>query len=95
MTEKQFVDICMFPPRDWIHIASCAAKENLPTNPKLPADLFTCCLTTPIEMALWFQRVSYTQLTPYVHLQATLQPDYMIISIVDIVADGVIASLVT
>lgn len=40
--------------RPYIHLASCAAKENLPTNPKLPADLFTCCLTTPIEMALWF-----------------------------------------
>lgn len=40
--------------RPYIHLASCAAKEHLPTNPRLPADLFTCCLTTPIEMALWF-----------------------------------------
>jgi regulator-associated protein of mTOR len=40
--------------RPYIHLASCNAKENLPTNPQLPADLFTCCLTTPIEMALWF-----------------------------------------
>lgn len=40
--------------RPYIHLAACAVKENLPTNPQLPADLFTSCLTTPIEMALWF-----------------------------------------
>ncbi|EAQ89638.1 conserved hypothetical protein [Chaetomium globosum CBS 148.51] len=40
--------------RPYIHLAACDSKENLPTNPLLPADLFTCCLTTPIEMALWF-----------------------------------------
>jgi regulatory associated protein of mTOR len=40
--------------RPYIHLAACNSKENLPTNPLLPADLFTCCLTTPIEMALWF-----------------------------------------
>ncbi|KHJ35166.1 putative wd repeat-containing protein mip1 [Erysiphe necator] len=38
----------------YIHLAACNANENLPTNPQLPADLFTSCLTTPIEMALWF-----------------------------------------
>ncbi|KAG7108391.1 Target of rapamycin complex 1 subunit mip1 like protein [Verticillium longisporum] len=38
----------------YIHLAACGVKENLPTNPLLPADLFTACLTTPIEMALWF-----------------------------------------
>lgn len=40
--------------KPYIHLAACSARENLPTNPRLPADLFTCCLTTPIEMALWF-----------------------------------------
>lgn len=40
--------------RPYIHLAACGVKENLPTNPALPADIFTCCLTTPIEMALWF-----------------------------------------
>ncbi|KAF8849776.1 TORC1 growth control complex subunit Kog1 [Acephala macrosclerotiorum] len=38
----------------YIHLAACGVKENLPTNPSLPADVFTSCLTTPIEMALWF-----------------------------------------
>ncbi|KAH8662333.1 WD repeat domain-containing protein mip1 [Xylariales sp. PMI_506] len=51
----------------YLHLAACAVKENLPTNPKLPADLFTACLTTPIEMALWFfvlQNPLKTNLTP-------------------------------
>ncbi|KAK0613112.1 raptor N-terminal caspase like domain-containing protein [Bombardia bombarda] len=53
--------------RPYIHLAACGVKENLPTNPLLPADLFTSCLTTPIEMALWFfvlQNPLKTQLTP-------------------------------
>ena len=38
-----------------ILLAACSANEALPTNPDLPADLFTACLTTPIKMALrWF-----------------------------------------
>ncbi|KAI0397690.1 raptor N-terminal caspase like domain-containing protein [Xylariaceae sp. FL0594] len=51
----------------YLHLAACAVKENLPTNPLLPADLFTACLTTPIEMALWFfvlQNPLKTGLTP-------------------------------
>lgn len=39
---------------DCIHLAACAEGENLPTNPRLPADLFTSCLTSPIEMAIRF-----------------------------------------
>ncbi|KAL6889264.1 raptor N-terminal caspase like domain-containing protein [Trichoderma longibrachiatum] len=53
--------------RPYIHLAACAVKENLPTNPRLPADLFTSCLTTPIEMALWFfvlQNPLKTNITP-------------------------------
>ncbi|KAK3372029.1 raptor N-terminal caspase like domain-containing protein [Podospora didyma] len=53
--------------RPYIHLAACKSKENLPTNPNLPADLFTCCLTTPIEMALWFfvlQNPIKTSMTP-------------------------------
>ncbi|GBF59649.1 target of rapamycin complex 1 subunit [Trichophyton mentagrophytes] len=37
---------------DCILLAACEKNETLPTNPDLPADLFTCCLTTPIEIAL-------------------------------------------
>ena len=39
---------------DCIHLAACSQGEVLPTNPQLPADLFTCCLTTPIEIAVRF-----------------------------------------
>ncbi|KAJ5492588.1 Target of rapamycin complex 1 subunit mip1 [Penicillium diatomitis] len=39
---------------DCILLAACQKDESLPTNPDLPADLFTCCLTTPIEIALRF-----------------------------------------
>ncbi|KAJ3579549.1 hypothetical protein NPX13_g1022 [Xylaria arbuscula] len=51
----------------YLHLAACSVKENLPTNPLLPADLFTACLTTPIEMALWFfvlQNPLKTNLSP-------------------------------
>ncbi|KXT13411.1 hypothetical protein AC579_9916 [Pseudocercospora musae] len=37
---------------DCIHLAACRENETLPTNPELPADLFTSCLTTPIMMAV-------------------------------------------
>ncbi|KAF4553212.1 Target of rapamycin complex 1 subunit mip1-like protein [Elsinoe fawcettii] len=39
---------------DSIHLAACRENELLPTNPDLPADLFTSCLTTPIDMAVRF-----------------------------------------
>jgi regulator-associated protein of mTOR len=39
---------------DCILLAACQKNESLPTNPDLPADLFSCCLTTPIEIALRF-----------------------------------------
>lgn len=39
---------------DCIHLSACRGKEALPTNPDLPADVFTSCLTTPIKMAVRF-----------------------------------------
>jgi WD40 repeat protein len=38
--------------RDSILLAACGKGELLPMHPELPADLFTCCLTTPIKMSL-------------------------------------------
>jgi regulatory associated protein of mTOR len=35
-----------------VHLAACGEGEVLPTNPDLPADIFTSCLTTPIRMAV-------------------------------------------
>ncbi|KAL8937813.1 MAG: hypothetical protein Q9216_004244 [Gyalolechia sp. 2 TL-2023] len=39
---------------DNIQLAACGKLESLPTGPDLPADLFTCCLTTPIDISLRF-----------------------------------------
>ncbi|KAI0931160.1 hypothetical protein AcV5_005293 [Taiwanofungus camphoratus] len=40
------------PFSDSIQLAACAADEQLPSCPELPADLFTSCLTSPIDIAL-------------------------------------------
>ena len=37
---------------DNIILAACGKSETLPTNPDLPADLFTSCLTTPVTISL-------------------------------------------
>lgn len=40
---------------DCIQLAACKSNELLPMNPELPADLFTCCLTSPIDISTkWF-----------------------------------------
>ncbi|CCH42858.1 Target of rapamycin complex 1 subunit KOG1 [Wickerhamomyces ciferrii] len=40
---------------DCIQLAACRSNELLPMDPDLPADLFTCCLTCPIEISIkWF-----------------------------------------
>ena len=39
---------------DCILLLACQEGESLPINPMLPADLFTSCLTTPIEVAVRF-----------------------------------------
>ncbi|EMD32619.1 hypothetical protein CERSUDRAFT_87930 [Gelatoporia subvermispora B] len=42
----------MPPLSDCIQLAACLADEQLPSCPELPADLFTSCLTSPIDIAL-------------------------------------------
>ncbi|KAH3664386.1 hypothetical protein WICMUC_005771 [Wickerhamomyces mucosus] len=40
---------------DCIQLAACRSNELLPMDPELPADLFTCCLTCPIDISIkWF-----------------------------------------
>lgn len=40
---------------DSILLGACRSNEILPMNPELPADLFSCCLTCPIEISVkWF-----------------------------------------
>ena len=48
-----------FPPdytplMDCLQLLACGPNETLPMAPDLPADVFTACLTSPIEMALRF-----------------------------------------
>ena len=43
------------PYGESLQLAACLADEQLPMCPDLPADLFTSCLTSPIETAMrWF-----------------------------------------
>ncbi|KAG9056238.1 hypothetical protein FS842_011274 [Serendipita sp. 407] len=42
------------PHSSAIQLAACLASETLPMAPDMPADMFTSCLTSPIEMALRF-----------------------------------------
>ena len=39
-------------PGDVIVLAACGAEQSLALHPLLPADLLTCCLTTPLSIAL-------------------------------------------
>ncbi|QRV97289.1 WD repeat protein [Ceratobasidium sp. AG-Ba] len=55
MNQQQHPDAhAQRPFMDCIQLAACAADEVLPMTPELPADVFTACLTSPIEMALRF-----------------------------------------
>lgn len=43
------------PTKDILILGSCGADQPLNTHPDMPADIFTSCLTTPIEMAIrWY-----------------------------------------
>lgn len=53
----QVLSFVMYTPlnalcRNCIQLAACRENEILPMDPSLPADIFTACLTTPINMAL-------------------------------------------
>ncbi|KAJ2882353.1 Target of rapamycin complex 1 subunit kog1, partial [Coemansia asiatica] len=59
------INLALLPPmhHEDIHFAATRADELLPTNPELPADLFTACLTTPIKVALRFWVIRNPQST--------------------------------
>lgn len=40
------------PFTDSLQLAACGPNEQLPSCPELPADVFTACLTSPIDIAL-------------------------------------------
>lgn len=43
-----------------LQLAACAAGEQLPSCPELPADAFTSCLTSPIDIALRYYIMNHT-----------------------------------
>ncbi|RXW18505.1 hypothetical protein EST38_g7341 [Candolleomyces aberdarensis] len=43
-----------------LQLAACGANETLPTCPELPADVFTSCLTSPIDIALRYFTMCHT-----------------------------------
>ncbi|EGO19096.1 hypothetical protein SERLADRAFT_454001 [Serpula lacrymans var. lacrymans S7.9] len=51
MTRGGYAD-GMQPYMSSLQLAACAAHEQLPSCPELPADIFTSCLTSPIDIAL-------------------------------------------
>ncbi|KAF8808186.1 hypothetical protein BYT27DRAFT_6605724 [Phlegmacium glaucopus] len=40
------------PMMNSLQLAACGSNEHLPSCPELPADVFTSCLTSPIDIAL-------------------------------------------
>jgi regulatory associated protein of mTOR len=47
------------PMMNSLHLAACGANEQLPTCPELPADVFTSCLTSPLDIALKYFIVNH------------------------------------
>ncbi|KAL1726713.1 hypothetical protein EV714DRAFT_254690 [Schizophyllum commune] len=55
-----------------LQLAACLAHEQLPSCPELPADLFTSCLTSPIDIALRFFLMNH-QLPNNIKIDMVLQ----------------------
>jgi regulatory associated protein of mTOR len=62
------------PFRSSYHFAACGAEETLPSNPNLPADLFTSCLTSPVETSLHVFALQNPLLFPFAPAQARKLP---------------------
>ncbi|KAF9535610.1 hypothetical protein CPB83DRAFT_842046 [Crepidotus variabilis] len=58
------------PMMNSLQLAACAANETLPTCPELPADLFTSCLTSPIDIALRYFVINH-------HLPSPISTDML------------------
>ncbi|KAJ1979308.1 Target of rapamycin complex 1 subunit kog1 [Dimargaris xerosporica] len=66
--------ISSLPHSHSIHFAACRGDEQLPMSPTLPADVFTACMTTPVEMAMrwWIMRNGH--LTQFNQRAVTMVP---------------------
>ncbi|KAL9267261.1 Regulatory-associated protein of TOR 1-like protein [Drosera capensis] len=54
-------------PPDCILLAACEAHEDLPQSPEFPADVFTSCLTTPIQMTLRWLHLKFMGLLAWIN----------------------------
>lgn len=57
---------------DVLMMAACGAEELLPMAPEMPADLFTSCLTTPMEIAIRWHLYRGGPLLPSLTLEAAM-----------------------
>lgn len=57
---------------DVLVMAACGAEELLPMAPEMPADLFTACLTTPMEIAIRWHLYRGGPLLPSLTLEAAM-----------------------
>lgn len=57
---------------DVLMMAACGVEELLPMAPEMPADLFTSCLTTPMEIAIRWHLYRGGPLLPSLTLEAAM-----------------------
>ena len=62
----------MQPYMNSLQLAACLAHEQLPSCPELPADIFTSCLTSPIDIALRYFIMTH-QLPNNINLDMVMQ----------------------
>lgn len=73
MPQQHQTGVPSSPWKDCIQLAACGPNETLPMNPDLPADVFTACLTTPIEMSLRWVVMRNPLLTSNITMDMVLQ----------------------
>ncbi|RKP34188.1 raptor N-terminal caspase like domain-containing protein [Dimargaris cristalligena] len=66
--------LAALPHSHSVHFAACRGDENLPLSPHLPADVFTACMTTPIEMAMRWWIMRNNHLTDFNQSAITMVP---------------------
>lgn len=57
---------------DVLLLAACGVEEVLPMAPEMPADIFTACLTTPMEIAIRWHIYRAGSLMPAISLDAAM-----------------------
>ncbi|KAJ1923017.1 Target of rapamycin complex 1 subunit kog1 [Tieghemiomyces parasiticus] len=69
--------LASLPHSHSVHFAACRGEEQLPTSPNLPADVFTTCMTTPVEMAMRWWIMRNNHLTDFNQSAAAMVPGFV------------------